>query len=142
MTTLFSFDFEFTHPSPAVGAPMELGIAACEISFKDVGEKYPKPEFGTEVRTWRSNFAVPEGVKVSPWVQQNQGDLLERCRQYQEPGSFNERRISSLKSFIQALAKPVIPVGWCLGSDTAYLLHLLGEDCDLVPYSTRDLTKN
>jgi len=141
MPCFLSFDFEFTHPVPRLGAPMQLGIAACQFWEDDEGQ----PNFGLEMKQWSAVFHIdPEdrAIEVAPWVKSNQAELLSYCHSLNDPGH-NDNIVEDLKKFLRGLPEEwrdkVIPVGWCLGSDMAYLLELLGQDCGLVHYSARDL---
>lgn len=123
---------------------MQVGIQACSLDWEHCLDwPAPKPLFGKETKYWDSIFKVPATAKVTSWVKENQTRLLERCLDIRNP-QWNLHRISDMKDFITKCGDiwgaPIIPVGWCMGSDMAYLLDLLGEDCDLVHYSNRDLS--
>ena len=139
MPALLSFDCEFSHPVPSVGGLMSLGCII--VPWDPVTMKIVKHEVpGLKLKV---DFPITEGPehKVTDWVRKNQGPLLERCKAL-ESGSYKTSRdalVKLLKRATDLYGAPVIPAGWCLASDMAYLLRTLGEDNELVHYSAIDL---
>jgi len=135
VAALLSFDTEFSFPTPGVGGLMQFGAVAVPWD----------PETLTRLKgdglAISLTFPLTDEHKVSDWVQENQAALLERCRALD--ASTYEPKVERLKGFLkrvrEAYGEPVIPAGWCLGSDMGYLLHLLGEDNELVHFSAIDL---
>lgn len=139
MPALLSFDCEFSHPVPSVGGLMQLG--AIVVPWDPVTMKIVKHE--TPGLKLKVEFPITEGPehKVSDWVRENQGPLLERCKGL-GAGEYKTSRdalVKLLKRATDLYGAPVIPCGWVLGSDMAYLLRTLGEDNELVHYSAIDL---
>lgn len=135
MTSLLSFDFEFTHPTPGIGAPMALGCVAFEYDAKNM-------RFGEKNLEFYRVLPVPAHTRVTDWVQKNQSALLKECRRevYAKIVERKAELVDYLRRVKEEFGGEVIPVGHTLGSDFAYLLHMLEENNDLVSYSARDLT--
>lgn len=88
-------------------------------------------------------FPISEGPehRVTDWVRENQADLLKRCKAL-DSGTYKTSRdglVDVLKRATDLYGAPIIPCGWCLGSDISYLLRLLHEDHELVHYAAIDL---
>jgi oligoribonuclease (3'-5' exoribonuclease) len=92
---------------------------------------------------YKAEFPITQGPEhmVTDWVRENQADLLKRCEAL-ESGVYKTSRdglIKLLKRATDLYGAPIIPCGWCLGSDMAYLHRTLHDDHELVHYSAIDL---
>lgn len=139
--SLLHFDFEFTHPVPGLGQAMELGMIVQPVEFDDNGRITQASGAWMEAETL---FPVSSVASVTSWVQENQADLLNRCRTMNREGETRVKCQAFVATFLrharQAFGDRMVPCGWTLGSDMAYLLHLLGEDHWLVHYDALDIS--
>lgn len=137
---LLHFDVEFTHPVPGIGQPMEFGFVAQAAEFHDNGHI----EATDTVREMHMRWPVTQGARVTSWVAENQAELLAACRKLTQNGLIPQRQRDELVLWLRALRADfgdhIVPCGWTLGSDVAYLLWALGEDCHLVHYDALDVT--
>lgn len=137
---LLHFDVEFTHPVPGVGEPMEFGFVAQEALFHDDG----RIEVGDLRREMHQRWPVSRSAGVTNWVALNQSKLLDACYMLTRAGlrpSKSQRDLALwLREMRRELGGHIVPCGWTLGSDFAYLLAALGRDCDLVHYDALDIT--
>ena len=135
---LLSFDTEFTHPVPRLGALMQLGVVATPMNLRT-------NTLGEKEATFKATFRVEGGQAVKDWVLKNQGALLSECMLTSQED--HERRVTQFREWLSDLPaklgfdEPVeiMPYGWCTGSDVAYLLDLLGPYHEMVSYRTWDL---
>lgn len=135
---LLSFDTEFSHPVPRLGALMQLGCVATPINLAT-------NELGDREATFKATFKVEGGHVVTDWVRKNQAQLLSEC--FLTSQVDHEKRIAAFREWLNDLpAKlgfdnpvPIHPYGWCIGSDIAYLLDLLGPYHEMVSYLAYDL---
>jgi oligoribonuclease (3'-5' exoribonuclease) len=139
MPALMSFDCEFTHPVNTVGGLMQFGCVV--VPWNPETMKVEKHTVAG--LRFKADFPITEGPehKVTDWVRENQSELLKRCKAL-DSGAWKTGRdglIKTLKRAADLYGTPVIPCGWCIGSDMAYLHRLLHEDHELVHYSAIDL---
>lgn len=137
MAALLHFDCEFTHPSPAVGGLLQIGCAVQKFNMETF-------EVDTnDVPTFRMNFPLDQKALVTPWVRKNQSDLLKKCLKLGKDKGSKAKKKQELVDFLLRcqlkFGAPLIPAGWCTGSDMAYILHVLEEQAELVHYSGLDL---
>lgn len=130
-----SFDTEFTHTVPRLGALMELGAEAVLINTKTM-------ELGDSLGTFSRVFKVDGGRAVTDWVRQNQGPLLSECMLL--PQRTHDEHVDDLRAWLSDLSditglKEILPAGWVIGCDVAYLLDILGPYYELVSFRTYDL---
>lgn len=140
MPALLSFDCEFSHPVPSVGALLQFG-AVC-VPWDP--EKLAVVKHETPGLKLKLLFPITDDHVVSDWVRKNQAPLLERSRALAVRNQMafedcKEALVAFLDRATSLYEAPIIPAGWCLGSDMAFLLHVLGEDNEKVHYSAVDL---
>jgi oligoribonuclease (3'-5' exoribonuclease) len=139
MAALLSFDCEFSHPVSTIGGLMQIGCVAVPwnpetlkvVRHKVQGLKY------------KADFPISQGPghRVTDWVRENQKPLLERCEGLDSGAYATSRKglVRFLRRAADLYGAPVIPAGWCIGSDMAYLHRTLHDDYELVHYSAIDL---
>ena len=135
---LLSFDTEFTHPVPRLGSLMQLGVVATPLNVRT-------NMLGEQEATFKATFRVAPDRIVTPWVRKNQGALLSECLLMDERK--HDRCVVAFREWLADLPaklgfdRPpeILPFGWCLGSDVAYLLDLLGVYHEMVSYRAIDL---
>ena len=134
MPALLHFDFEFSHPVPGIGRPMQIGCSAHAFNPDTL-------ESNGKTRSFQAKFHVDADAIVTPWVKEKQSELLKTCQQM--TGADTRKSVLELRDYLRVLKQefgdPISPCGWCIGSDLAYLLYLLGEENELVHYSAVDL---
>ena len=141
--SLLHFDVEFTHPVPGVGAVMEIGGVFQPMVVGDDNKHgrgiMPLSDRGQS--EFRYLFPVDKDAIVTQWVRDNQSDLLAEC------GALERTWADCRQSVLGAIHRAkvdygdlVIPCGWCLGSDIAYLYHILGHYHDEVSYEALDIS--
>ena len=137
MAALLSFDCEFSHPAPGLGALMQIGMVVVPWDPETLSV-VPNDAPGLKLKL---NFPVAARDTVTDWVKKNQSALLAECKAMSPDDYYTSRDkvVAFLKKAADMYGDPITPCGWCLGSDMAYLLHLLGEDNELVHYSAVDL---
>lgn len=137
---LLHYDVEFTHPSPACGQPMEFGFVAQMALFYDDGRIVPEESRQEFECLW----PVTQAAHVTHWVQENQVALLKKCRNLTAQGLSQQRQRDKIVGWLRAVkndfGEHLVPCGWTTGSDYAYLLQVLGEDCHLVHYDGLDVS--
>lgn len=137
-TILLSFDTEFTHPVPRLGAMMQIGCVAVLLDTKT-------NTLGEKEETFKATFKVEGGHVVKDWVRKNQAALLSECMLTSQEN--HERRVNAFREWLDTLPEKfgvaddteVLPYGWCIGSDIAYLLDILGPYNEMVSYRALDL---
>ncbi len=127
---LLSLDCEFTHGSPMHGRLMSWAAVAVEFNPKTL-------ETGKEIGRLSRDLCVPYWdvhALVSPWVRQNQAELLKKCQGL----SLDEDRRSRLmiSDWLRSLKSKygtVYPGGWCMQNDLMYTVKTLAEFADPEP---------
>lgn len=137
---LLHFDVEFTHPVPGLGQPMQFGFVAQPARFMDDGTIHAD----REAKELDVMFPVTSSARVTSWVRENQSELLSKCQRAAREGVLFKKQRDHIVTFLRGVQESygehIVPCGWTIGSDMAYLLHVLGEDCSLVHYDAIDLT--
>ncbi len=143
--SLLHFDFEFTHPVPGVGQPMQLGLVVQPATFHDNGRVEPHLDIGTW-REFETIFPVTRDAQITPWVKENQPGLLMKCQHLAFHGDTAREHAVVVAYFLTGIqaefGEHIVPCGWTLGSDFAYLLSVLGQvpGPALVHYDGYDIT--
>lgn len=119
---------------------MQFGFVAQGATFLADG----RIEASGGVIELEQKWPVSTGARVTSWVQDNQTVLLAECRRLQFDGITRAQKQFELVHWLREVRRVVgdfiVPCGWTLGSDMAYLLHVLSEDCHLIHYDALDIS--
>ena len=139
MPALISIDCEFTHGSPMHGALMSWAAVAVEFDPATL-------RMGADLGVIERHFRVADGnaqLCISPWVRQNQADLLRRCRDI----TINEDKAArtAIQIWLRQLKLQhgtLYPGGWCMQNDLMYTTKEVltdFEDGELLHYTGYDI---